>query len=131
MNVKKFGFFVLLFSVLAGVAFSQNVVLRDGIYQAPGSSDIVSIHAMGQPYEYHQMTWYVGNSYDLPIIQSQGRFFGNQLRVSITWYNIAYITATLGINHGVRAGNQVIYTILNQTSFIDGAGNTWTWRRAF
>ena len=92
---------------------------------------MVSVHTIGNSSTNYQMTWYLDNNYDRLFVQSQGYIFGNKLTVSINAYNVANVIAVFGINHNVRVGNQVTYTILNNMSFIDEAGQIWTWDREY
>ena len=129
--MKKVLFFCLFTVFLLVGAFAQNATLREGLYRTEGSSDMVDVERIGNSSTNYKMTWFLGSTYDNPIIQSSGWISGNKLTVSITYFNSAYFAIILGPNHNIRIGNKVTYTIITSTMFVDEIGQIWTWWREY
>ena len=125
--MKKGIVFFVFFVLLMSGAYAQSV-LRDGIYMMQGVDDMVHVYNIPQYKGNFHMTWYMGSNFNNPIYHHAGYTIGNKMLAVIFWINDALLTRILG-DHDVEEGLQVIFSITNATTFVDGAGQTWTWRR--
>ena len=126
--MKKSIVFFIIFVLIVSGAYAQNM-LRDGIYMMEGSPDMAHIYNIPQYRGNFHITWFIGSTFDNPIYHHAGYTIQNTMYAVIFWFDNAYITSIFGANHGVVTGLQVAYIIRNNMTFVDGVGQTWTWRR--
>ena len=118
--MKKSVVFLVLVLSVSGV-YAQSV-LRDGIYMMEGSKDTIYIYNIPQYQGNFTMTAYAeGNSNNIMFHQA-GYVVESQMNNVVFWIS-PYLSGILPV------GTQIIYQIANNTTFVDGAGQTRTWRR--
>jgi len=118
---KRFLFFGLLLLLMSS-AYAQSV-LSDGIYMMQGSNDTIHIFNIPQYRGNIQMTAFGEGNFTQVMFHQAGYTVGNQMYNIIFWVS-PQLSGILPV------GSQILYTIRNNTTFVDGAGQVWTWRRA-
>ena len=111
----------ILIGVIVSGAYAQSV-LRDGIYMMQGSLDTIHIYNLPHYHGDIIMTVFAEGDFNDIMFQQAGYTVGNQMNNVIYWVS-RHISGILPV------GSQIIYTIRNNTTFVDGAGQVWTWRR--
>ena len=118
---KSILFFAFIVLMVSGV-YAQSV-LNDGIYMMQGSQDTIHIYNIPQYRGNIQMTAFAEGNFSNVMFHQGGYTIGNQIYNVIFWVS-PYLSGILPV------GTQILYTIRNNTTFVDGAGQVWTWRRA-
>ena len=119
--MRKVFILIILFGVIVTSAFTQSV-LRDGIYMMQGSQDMFHIHYITQYPGNFQATLFANGSFTNVMAHQAGYTIGNQMYSTVFWI-APYLSGVLPV------GTQSVYFISNNTTFVDGAGQVWTWRR--
>ena len=119
--VKKTIVLVIFLMLLVSGAFAQSV-LRDGLYMMKGSKDAIHIYNIPQYRGNIMMTAFAEGKLNDVMFHQAGFTEGNQMNNVIFWIS----THLSGI---LPVGSQIIYTIINNTTFVDGAGQVWTWSK--
>ncbi|MCL2441974.1 MAG: hypothetical protein FWD13_00725 [Treponema sp.] len=117
---KGFLFFALIVLLVSGV-YAQDV-LRDGIYMMQGSQDTIHIFNIPQYRGNITMTAFAEGNFREVMFHQAGFTVGNQINNVIFWIS-PQLSGMLPV------GTRIIYTIRNNSTFVDGAGQVWTWRR--
>ena len=117
---KAFVLFILLGIIVSG-AYAQNV-LRDGIYMMQGSQDTIHIYNIPKYRGNIQFTAFAEGNFNNVMFHQAGYTVENQINNVVFWIS-PHLSGVLPV------GTQIIYTIRNNTTFVDGAGQTWTWRK--
>jgi hypothetical protein len=117
---KNIVFFVFLALLVSGV-YAQNA-LRDGIYMMQGSQDTIHIYNIPHYGGNIIMTAFAEGNMSNIMFHQAGFIVGTQMNNVIFWIS-PYLSGLLPV------GTQIIYSITNNTTFVDGAAQVWTWRR--
>jgi len=113
---------LLVFLVLLVSGAYAQTVLRDGIYMTQGSQDMYHIYNIPQYQGNIQLTAFAEGNFNNVMFHQAGYTVGRQL-INVVFWISPYLSEFLPV------GTQSIYIITNSTTFVDGSGQTWTWRR--
>jgi hypothetical protein len=141
MNRKTRFFALALFVLLTAGAYAQNATLREGYYQTQGAADHIFIApnradaGKGSSPEtafitksgsYGILTWTGMPEFANIFWSGTGNIVGNEFRINIERTQGSNMAAQgLSIPRGMLA----IWTIVDNQTFLDEAGQRWIWRR--
>jgi hypothetical protein len=128
----------LLIAIMAvGSVFAQQAeTLKEGIYQAQGSADEYYVNA-NYNYKrsqrgYYTLQGYAGSAKRKKVmLVVSGRIVGNELRTNVNKSDAQAFTEALGedSDFSLPDGALLIYTIVDNETFLDPSGQRWIWVR--
>jgi hypothetical protein len=135
---KKCIFLGLLIAITAvGSVFAQQALaLKEGVYQAQGSADEYYVNA-DYNYKriqrgYYTLQGYAGSAKGKKVLLVvSGRIVGNELRTNVNRSDAQAFAEALGedASFSLPDGALLIYTIVDNETFLDPSGQRWIWVR--